>query len=134
MIVLDSDALIEILDRHSQIGELIVEYIRGVGEDVATTSINLHEVLYGLRKFGKTSGELLRLPALNFEKRDAHLSSTLKVEAERAGKAVRRTDAMIAAVARNRNCALLTFDHHFQAFTQRGLKLVSLPKNTSPSD
>src|SRR5579875_2773612 len=114
--------------------EVRLEYIRCIATHAPTPSLQLHEVLYGLRKFGKTSGELLRLPALNFEKRDARLSSTLKVEAERAGKAVRRTDAMIAAVARNRNCALLTFDHHFQAFTQRGLKLVSLPKNTSPSD
>ena len=45
MIVLDTDVLIEIFDRKSAVGEEILGKIEGY--KVATTSINLHEIVYG---------------------------------------------------------------------------------------
>lgn len=45
MIVLDTDVLIEIFDKKSVVGEDILAEVEGY--EVATTSINLHEILYG---------------------------------------------------------------------------------------
>ncbi len=53
MIILDTDVLIEIVQKKSKIGKKIYEKILKSGEDVAITSITLHEFLYGLRKIGK---------------------------------------------------------------------------------
>lgn len=53
MIILDTDVLIEILDRKSEKGDEILQRIRQSREDVAITAINLHEILYGLWKFDR---------------------------------------------------------------------------------
>jgi predicted nucleic acid-binding protein len=45
MIVLDSDILIEVFDKESALGEEILGKIEGY--ELATTSINLHEIVYG---------------------------------------------------------------------------------------
>jgi len=44
----DTDVLIEILDRRSVKGEKALEKLVESGESVCITVINLHEVLYGL--------------------------------------------------------------------------------------
>ncbi len=125
--VLDSDVLIELLDKRSKKGD---EALRGVvqsGEAIALTSISLHEVLYGLFKFAKPVEELLQLPVLAYTRDDATLSARIELEAERKGRTVRRTDAMIAATAINHDASLFTFDlEHFRAFKTAGLRLFTL--------
>ncbi len=125
--VLDSDVLIELLDKKSKKGD---EALRGVvqsGEAIALTSISLHEVIYGLFKFAKPVEELLQLPVLAYTRDDATLSARIELEAERKGRTVRRTDAMIAATAINRDASLFTFDlEHFSAFKTAGLRLFAL--------
>ena len=49
MIVLDTDILIEIFDKGSTRGEEILEKIEGY--EIATTSITLHEIVYGCSMF-----------------------------------------------------------------------------------
>lgn len=124
MILLDTDVLIEIFDRGSERGDEALEAILGSGEDVATTSINLHEILYGLEKYAKPVKDVLLLPVLNYTKRDARLSASIEVEAEKKGRAVRRTDAMIASVAINNGMLLYSFDlKHFEPLEYIGLNL-----------
>lgn len=124
MIAVDSDVLIEILDRKSEKGAEALKRILASGEEVCTTVISIHEVLFGLHKYGKPVKELLQLPVLNYTKNDAILSSKLELEAEQAGKPIRRTDAMVAAIAVNNNAVLFTFDlKHFGALKPHGLKL-----------
>jgi tRNA(fMet)-specific endonuclease VapC len=124
MIVLDSDVLIEILDRESEKGEEALKRTLDSGEEVCTTVISIHEVLFGLHKYGKPVKELLQLPVLNYTKNDAVLSSKLELEAEQAGKPIRRTDTMVAAIAINNNAILYTFDlKHFNLLKSHGLKL-----------
>jgi predicted nucleic acid-binding protein len=48
MIVLDTDVLIEVFDKKSVKGDDVLRRLDKSGEDVATTVINLHEILYGL--------------------------------------------------------------------------------------
>ena len=47
MIVLDSDILIEIFDRHSKTGERYYDRILKSKEPFCTTALSLHEVRYG---------------------------------------------------------------------------------------
>ena len=124
MIALDSDVLIEILDRKSEKGAEAFKHILDSGEDVCTTVISIHEVLFGLHKYGKPVKELLQLPVLNYTKNDAMLSSKLELETEQTGKPIRRTDTMVAAIAINNNAILYTFDlKHFESLKPHGLKI-----------
>lgn len=95
------------------------------GEDIATTVINLHEVLYGLEKYAKLVRDILLLPVLEYTKGDAQLSAELELKAESLEKPVRRADAIIAAIILNRGAQLYTFDlKHFNVFRNFGLKLL----------
>jgi len=124
MIILDTDVLIEIFDRKSEIGDEALKKILERGEDISITAINLHEILYGLQKYAKPVREVLRLPVLNFIKRDANLSAQIELEAESKGAPIRRTDAMIAAITINNGASLYTLDlKHFQPLKALGLKL-----------
>ena len=125
MLVLDSDVLIEILRRGSHRGAEALETLEALDDDVVTTAINIHEVLYGLLKRCVHLPDLMRIRALPYTREDAALSASLEMHAERAGAPSGRTDAMIAAVAINNNAKLYTFNRsHFHSFTGRGLKLV----------
>ena len=127
MIILDTDVLIEVFDRGSEKGDEALERILESGEDIATTSINLHEILYGLEKYAKPVREVLLLPVIDYTKRDARISAKLELEAERRGATIRRTDAMIASIALNQGAALYTFDlAHFQPLRDLGIKLFPL--------
>jgi tRNA(fMet)-specific endonuclease VapC len=124
LIIVDSDVLIELLDRKSEKGEQALKQTIESNEEVATTVISLHEVLYGLNKYGKPVQELLLLPILSYTKKDVVLSSKIELEAEKKGKPVCRTDAMIAAITINNSAKLYTFNlRHFEALQDIGLEL-----------
>lgn len=126
MIILDTDVLIEIFDKKSKEGDQLLRRIKESNEDIAITVINLHEILYGLQKYSKPVKEVLLLPVLNFTKRDAGLSAKIELEAESKGTSIRRTDAMIAAIAINNGASLYTLDlKHFQPLKALGLSLFS---------
>ena len=126
MIVLDTDVLIEIFDKHSEKGDEILRRILERGDSVGTTSINLHEVMYGLQKYAKPVSEILQLPILNYTKEDSRVSVGLELAAEKAGRPLRRTDAMIASVAINNEAEFFTFDSkHFGQLKSFGLKMFN---------
>jgi tRNA(fMet)-specific endonuclease VapC len=124
LIIIDSDVLIEILDRKSEKGDIALKQTIESGEEIATTVISLHEVLYGLHKYGKPVKELLLLPILSYTKKDAVLSSKIELEVEKVGKTACRTDAMIAAITINNGAKLYACNlKHFNAFQDLGLEL-----------
>ena len=126
MIVLDTDVLIEIFDKKSEKGDEALKKILESGEDISITAINLHEILYGLRKYARPMKEVLQLPVLSYTRDDASLSAKIELEAESRGVPIRRTDAMIAAIAINRGASLYTLDlKHFQSLRTLGLKLFN---------
>lgn len=124
MIIIDTDVLIEIFDKESVEGDLALEKIENAGEDIAITSLTLHEVLYGLYKYGKKTRvkELEQLETLDFNCDDAQLSAKLELDCERKGKKVARIDTKIAATAINRKARLFTFNKkHFEVFSELSL-------------
>jgi tRNA(fMet)-specific endonuclease VapC len=124
LIIIDSDVLIEILDRKSEKGDIALKQTIESGEEIATTVISLHEVLYGLHKYGKPVKELLLLPILSYTKKDAVLSSKIELEVEKKGKTACRTDAVIAAITINNGAKLYACNlKHFNAFQDLGLEL-----------
>lgn len=126
MIAIDTDVLIEIFDKKSGKGEEALKKIVQSGEDITITVINLHEILYGLQKYAKPVKDILQLPVLSYAKRDASLAARIELEAEKTGAAIRRTDAMIAAMSMNSGASLYTLDlKHFKPLEPLGLKLFS---------
>jgi tRNA(fMet)-specific endonuclease VapC len=130
MILLDTDVLIEILEKRSEKGEELYSTVIETGESVCTTSINLHELLYGLKKYNKSTKTLLQFPVLDYSKDDARVSSDIESQLEKKGNSIRRTDAMIAAIAINKSVSLLTLDNrHYAAIAAKfPLKLYQLGK------
>ncbi len=126
LIILDTDVLIEIFDKSSAKGERVLEELEGY--DVATTSINLHEIAYGFSRISKSLPDEIRfLKTFGFTSEDALLSAKLENHLERMGNPVGRFDAMIAAICINRNAAIATFNKkHFERFVEFGLKLFDV--------
>ncbi len=119
MIFVDTDVLIEILDKNSKKGDEALRRIENAGEDISLTALNLHEILFGLYKYAdnKKIDKVKLLDVVDFTKDDAALSAKLEVKAEKKGEKVPRFDAMIAAVAINRGFKLFTFNRdHFEGF------------------
>lgn len=121
MILVDTDVLIEILDKNSKKGEDALRRIEDAKEDINLTSLNLHEILFGLYKYAdnKKIDKVKLLDIVDFTKDDATLSAKLEVKAEKRGEKVPRFDAMIASVAINRGFKLFTFNkNHFEGFDE----------------
>lgn len=123
MIIIDTDVLIEIFDKGSQKGTNAFEKIESSGEDIAITSLSLHEILYGLYKFGKKKIPFVeKLETIEFCKEDAILSAKIEFDAEQKGCPLSRIDAMIAAMVINRKAMLFTFNQkHFQSIPKLSL-------------
>lgn len=125
MIVLDTDVVIEILEKKSDSGDRALKRIQASGDGISITAITLHELEYGLDKYAKPVDDIAQLPVLGYGREDAILSAKLELAAEKKGASVRRADAMIAGIVMNRNASLYTFDRHFNAFRDAGLKLFA---------
>ncbi len=111
MILIDTDMLIEILDKHSDLGDKASKKVMASGERFCTSAVNLHEILYGYIKRAELVDKSLLIPVLEYTKTDAILSSRLEAEIEEKSDAKLRLDSMIAAVAINNHCKLLTNNH-----------------------
>ena len=123
MILLDTDVIIEVLDKNSNRGRTLMLRIIESEEEYCTSSVNMHEVLYGIEKYSRDSRLVLQIPTLEYNKSDSELSVALELSAERKGRSVPRMDAIVASVAINNGCSLYTLDEHFEVFTDSGLKL-----------
>lgn len=123
MIIIDSDALIEIIDRKSEKGNIAIKKLEKSGENIAITSLNLHEILFGHYKQNKKVKEIFQIDTIEFNKKDAELSAKIESDLEKKGKLSSRIDTMIAAIAINRKAKVFTFNKkHFQGIKK--LKLL----------
>jgi len=119
MIIVDTDVLIDIFDKKSERGALALQKLDRSKEDIAITSITLHEILFGHYKYNKKVKDILQINAIEFNKKDAELSAKIEFDLEKKGKVIPRTDTMIAAIAINRKAKIFTFNNkHFQYIKQ----------------
>ena len=125
LILLDTDVIIEVLDKKSDTGNTLMRRIIESGEECCTSSVNMHEVLYGIGKFSKDSHMILQITTPGYNKNYSELSAALGLSAEKKGRSVPRMDTIVASVAINNGCSLYTLDDHFEVFTDNGLKLFS---------
>jgi len=115
MIIVDTDVIIEIFDKQSDKGDTALKKLENSGEDIAITSINLHEILYEHYKRDKKIKDILQMSTIEFNKKDAELSAKLEFQLEKKGKINSRIDTMIASIAINRKAKIFTFNKkHFQ--------------------
>jgi tRNA(fMet)-specific endonuclease VapC len=123
LIVIGTDVLIDILDKESNRGKVTLDALEGDGDEVWTTALNLHEILYGLLKTSRPTEGLVELDVLPFSPADAKLSSEIEVDLERKGLTTRRMDVMIAAIAINHAARFLTYNtKHFERIKEFGLE------------
>lgn len=124
MIILDTDVLIEIIDKKSNKGEDIFHRLEDANEIFAITSISLYEIYFGLLKLKKKN-----LPSLSsflvygFQREEALLAADLELKLEVSGRKIKRTDIMIAAISISNGAVLCTFDKDFKELKDQGLKL-----------
>ena len=114
--LLDTDVIIELLDKKSDKGNLLMLRIMESGEEYCTSSVNMHEVLYGIEKYSKDSHLVLQISTLEYNKNDSELSVFLELYAERKGKAVPRIDAIVASMAINNGCSIYKLNDHLEIF------------------
>ncbi len=115
MIIVDTDVLIDIFDKQSERGVLALQKLDRSGEDIAITSITLHEILFGHYKLNKKVKDIVQINTIEFGKKDAEVSARIEHNLEKKGKTASRTDIMIAAIAINRRAKIYTFNKkHFQ--------------------
>jgi predicted nucleic acid-binding protein len=123
LIIINTDALIEIIDKQSIIGQQIVEKIQKSNDGFAITALTLMKVLHGFIKMQKNIPPINSLRVCEFSKKDAQKAAELQIDLEKKGKIVNKTFIMIAAIALNERAYLCTLDKKFYDLKDLGLKL-----------
>ena len=130
MIILDTDVLINILDKkHTPIQSIILDKLEEYkDEEIVTTALNLEEFLYGVFKRDKKvdlSHPIFQLEILPFCSADAVRSTHIENELEKLGKKKPRGDILIASIALEHNSRIFTLNTtHFQEI--EGLALIEI--------
>ena len=88
MILIVSNVIIDILVKDSKRGKNLLDQLKQLNEEFATTALNLEEILYGIYK--RTPRQqlpedhlLLQLPTFPFTTKDADIAAWMEVELER---------------------------------------------------
>jgi len=108
-ILLDTSVLIDTLRRRNGRREALAALVRA-HESLATTSLNIAELYAGMRPGEEASTEALLdgLECLDLTGSAARLGGKLKYQWSKRGQTVSLADALIAAIALEARCVLLT--------------------------
>jgi len=108
-LLLDTSVLIDVLRRRRGRRELLVELVRS-GHILATTALNVAEVYAGMRpgEEEQTAAFLDALDCYELTRTAARLAGTLKNKWARKGRTLTLADTIIAAIALERRCTLMT--------------------------
>ncbi len=131
LIFLDSDVLIEILNKNSRRSkDIFIELEKYSGEDVVISALVLEEVFFGILKVAPNVDNLkehpiFEMPIIDFTKRDAVLAAEIEYEMEKLGKKKPRVDSLIASTVINHESILFTFNiKHYEDI--EGLQIINL--------
>lgn len=128
MLFLDSDVLIDLLERKNSKSDKIIKIIEQSKEsDIRISSIVLEEVLFGIIKRSKNQDlenhPIYNFPVVPFGKNEAVLAAKIEAEMEKQGIKKPRIDVFVAVTAIQQNAKLLTFNvRHYQGIPD--LKLI----------
>lgn len=131
MIFLDSDVLIEILNKNSsRSSDIFNELEKYSGEDVVISALVLEEVFFGILKVTPNADKLkdhpiFEMPIIDFTKQDAILAAEIEYKMEKLGKKKPRVDSLIASTVLNHASILFTLNiKHYEGI--EGLQLIKI--------
>ncbi|MFV2016668.1 MAG: type II toxin-antitoxin system VapC family toxin [Candidatus Heimdallarchaeota archaeon] len=131
MIFLDSDVLIEILEKNSIKSDKIFETLEMyANEEVVISELVLEEVFFGILKVTHNKQLLdqhpiFEIPVVEFNKQDALLAAEIGFEMEKLGKKKPRVDSLIASSVINQQGSLFTLNtRHYHDI--KNLNLIPL--------
>jgi predicted nucleic acid-binding protein len=125
-LLLDTTVLIDVLrDRNGRRG-LLAELARA-GHSLSTSAINVAEVCAGMRpgEEAPTEAFLAGLDEYELGGQEARAAGKLKMAWAKKGRTLTLADAMVAAIAIERGCALLTDNR--RDFPMQELHVYPLP-------
>jgi predicted nucleic acid-binding protein len=108
-LLLDTSILIDVLRVRKRRNEWLAELVRN-GHTLATTTLNIAEIYAGMRpaEEGRTEALLSGLEVYELGGASARLAGRLKNTWSRKGHTLSLADTIVAAVAIEHGCALLT--------------------------
>jgi predicted nucleic acid-binding protein len=108
-LLLDTSILIDVLRHRKQRREWLAELVRG-GHTLSTTTLNIAEIYAGMRPAEESRTEALLggLDLYELNGASARLAGRLKNTWARKGRTVTLSDTIVAAIAIERGCTLVT--------------------------
>ncbi len=125
-LLLDTSVLIDVLRFRNQRREWLAELVRG-GHMLSTTTLNIAELYAGMRpgEEAKTEALLAGLEPFELNGSEARFAGRLKSNWARKGRTLTLEDTIVAAIAIERGCALVTDNR--KDFPMPELQLYPLP-------
>lgn len=125
-LLLDTSILIDVLLHRNQRREWLAELVRA-GHDLSTTTLNIAEIYAGMQpaEEARTEALLTSLDLYELSGSSARLAGRLKNTWTRKGRTVTLSDTIVAAIAIERGCALLTDNR--KDFPMPEVQLYPLP-------
>jgi predicted nucleic acid-binding protein len=125
-LLLDTSILIDVLRLRNRRRELLAELVRG-GHSLSTTTLNIAELYAGMRAGEEAATEalLVGLEPYELNGSDARFAGKLKSIWARKGRTLTLEDAIVAAIAIERGCALVTDNR--KDFPMPEVRLYPLP-------
>jgi len=125
-LLLDTSILIDVLRLKNQRREWLAELVRD-GHTLSTTTLNIAEIYAGMRPSEETRTEALLsgLELYELTGTSARLAGQLKNTWARKGHTLTLADAIVAAIAIEHGCALLTDNQ--KDFPMSEVQLYQLP-------
>jgi predicted nucleic acid-binding protein len=108
-LLLDTSVLIDVLRLRNQRREWLAGLVRD-GHTLSTTTLNIAEIYAGMRpaEEARTEALLAGLELYELSALSARLAGKLKNEWARKGRTLTLADTIVAAIAIERRCSLLT--------------------------
>jgi predicted nucleic acid-binding protein len=125
-LLLDTTVLVDVLRRRRQRRELVADLVRA-GHVICTTLLNVAEVYAGMRAGEATDAEalLVTLQLYELSGQSARLAGKLRNTWSRKGHTLSLADAIVAAIAIENECQLLTDNQ--KHFPMGEIRLYPLP-------
>ena len=123
MILIDTSAFIEFLNRTGSCEDILVEQLIRNDEDIALADITLTEILQGIksdREYRAVKASLLTFPVLSLNGAESYIAAAeLYRKCRKKGFTIRSTvELLIAQIALEQGAALLHNDRDFDALAQ----------------